>query len=70
MFIAGRAISGVGAGGIFQRALAVINLVTPLRKRPFYFSIVVSVFALAVCIGPIMGGAITDRASWRWCFWL
>jgi len=70
MFIIGRAIAGIGAGAIFQGALGAINLVAPLSKRPFYFSIVVSVFALAVCIGPIIGGAITDRVSWRWCFWM
>lgn len=70
MFIIGRAVAGIGAGAIFQGALGIINLVTPLPRRPLYFSIVVSVFALAVCIGPVLGGVITDRVTWRWCFWM
>ncbi|KAI4194465.1 MAG: hypothetical protein LQ350_007764 [Teloschistes chrysophthalmus] len=70
MFIIGRAVAGIGAGAIFQGALGIINLVTPLPRRPLYFSIVVSVFALAVCIGPVLGGVITDRVTWRWCFWI
>lgn len=35
-----------------------------------YFGIVISVFGFATCFGPIMGGALTDHASWRWCFWM
>ena len=35
-----------------------------------YFGIVISVFGFATCFGPIMGGAFTDHASWRWCFWM
>jgi MFS family permease len=70
VFIFGRAIAGVGAAGIFQGALGVVGFIAPLEKRPTYFGIVISVFGLATCFGPIMGGAFTDHASWRWCFWM
>jgi MFS family permease len=32
--------------------------------------IVISVFGVSVCVGPVMGGAFTDHLSWRWCFWM
>lgn len=70
VFILGRAVAGLGAAGLFQGALGIVGLIVPLEKRPFYLGIVVSVFGIAVCFGPIVGGVLTDRASWRWCFWM
>ncbi|KAL8811092.1 MAG: hypothetical protein Q9223_007606, partial [Gallowayella weberi] len=70
IFVLGRAVTGCGGAGILQGALCIVALSVPLEKRPLYLSIVVSSFGAAACFGPIMGGALTDRASWRWCFWL
>ena len=69
-FITGRAIAGVGAAGLFQGGLAIISLIVELEKRPFYIGIVTSVFGLSVCVGPVLGGALTDGLSWRWNFWI
>lgn len=70
VFIAGRAIAGLGAAGILQGALSIIGLVVPIQKRPLYMGIVISVFAITVCVGPPLGGAFTQHVSWRWCFWM
>ncbi|KAI9879023.1 MAG: hypothetical protein M1830_009822 [Pleopsidium flavum] len=69
-FIVGRAIAGVGAAGLFQGALCIVGQTVRLEKRPFYLGIVVSAFGPATCFGPILGGVLTDHASWRWCFWI
>ncbi|KAL2038880.1 hypothetical protein N7G274_008402 [Stereocaulon virgatum] len=70
ILILGRAVLGVGAAGLLQGALAIIGHVVELKKIPMYQGIVVSSFGVSVCIGPVLGGAFTDKASWRWCFWI
>jgi MFS family permease len=69
MFITGRAVAGLGAAGLLQGSLSIISQVVPLEKRPMYMGIVISVFVITVCIGPL-GGAFTEHSSWRWCFWM
>ena len=70
MFIVGRAIAGLGAAGLLQGALCIISYIAPLEKRPLYIGITISVFGVSTCTGPLLGGVLTDRASWRWCFWM
>lgn len=69
-FIVGRAIAGIGAAGLFQGALTIVGLTVSLEKRPLYLGVIVSVFGIALAFGPPLGGALTDHASWRWCFWM
>ncbi|KAH9863980.1 hypothetical protein J1614_009913 [Plenodomus biglobosus] len=70
VFIFGRAVAGCGAAGLFQGALSIITSTVPLEKRPLYLGIVISVWGISVCIGPVVGGAFTQEVSWRWCFWI
>ncbi|KAK4152392.1 major facilitator superfamily domain-containing protein [Chaetomidium leptoderma] len=68
--IVGRAVAGVGAAGIFSGALTILAYSVPLAKRPLYTGAIGSMYGLASISGPLMGGAFTDHATWRWCFFI
>ncbi|KAF2018695.1 MFS transporter [Aaosphaeria arxii CBS 175.79] len=70
MFIIGRAVAGAGAAALFSGGMTIIGYSVPLRKRPIYIAALSSMFGIASVVGPILGGALTDNVSWRWCFWI
>ncbi|KIW33892.1 uncharacterized protein PV07_00707 [Cladophialophora immunda] len=70
MFILGRAVAGTGGAGIFSGCLSILAIVTPLSKRALYTAALSSLFGVATVTGPIIGGALTTKVSWRWCFYI
>ncbi|KAL8698458.1 MAG: hypothetical protein Q9224_001844 [Gallowayella concinna] len=70
VFILGRAIAGSGAALLIQGAISVITQICSLEKRPLYIGLVVSCFGISASFSPVLGGALTSRVSWRWCFWI
>jgi len=74
LIIAARGIQGLGAGGLFSLAFAVIADVIPVKERGRYIFLFVLIFGSASILGPILGGMIASQSSivgiagWRWIF--
>ena len=50
--------------------MVIIATVIPLQKRPIWTGTLMSNFAVASIVGPLIGGALTQHVSWRWCFYI
>ncbi|KAL8717164.1 MAG: hypothetical protein Q9225_005574 [Loekoesia sp. 1 TL-2023] len=68
--IVGRAIAGLGSAGIFSGAYLIIATSAPLERRPALTGLVGAMYGIASVVGPLMGGAFTEKISWRWCFYI
>lgn len=68
--ILGRAIAGLGAGGIMSGGIQIMISIIPLNKRPMWQGLFGAIFGLGAAVGPLIGGALTSKATWRWCFYI
>ncbi|KAI1865521.1 uncharacterized protein JN550_008278 [Neoarthrinium moseri] len=68
--IVGRAVAGAGSAGIFSGALLILAHSVPLAKRPAYSGLIGGMYGIASVAGPLLGGVFTDKATWRWCFFI
>ncbi|GAA1996115.1 MFS transporter [Nakamurella flavida] len=69
-----RAFQGLGAGGLFSLALAIIADIVPPRERAKYQGYFLAVFGTSSVIGPLVGGLFAGAdtilwiTGWRWVF--
>lgn len=68
--IIGRAVQGLGGGGLMIMAQAIIADVVPARQRGKYMGVMGGVFAFSSVAGPLLGGWFTEGVGWRWAFWM
>jgi len=68
--IAFRALQGLGAGSLISIGMTIVGDLYGVERRAKmqgYFS---SVWGVASLVGPLVGGLLTDRVSWRWVFYI
>ncbi|OKL60771.1 hypothetical protein UA08_04445 [Talaromyces atroroseus] len=70
MLIAGRAVQGIGAGGINVLVELIVCDLLPLRERGNYLALIFGLIAIGTALGPLFGGLIVQHTTWRWVFYL
>jgi EmrB/QacA subfamily drug resistance transporter len=70
MLIGGRAVQGLGGGGLMALALSIIGDVIPPRERGRYQGYFGVVFGGSTVGGPLLGGWFTEGPGWQWIFWI
>src|SRR5213082_1136593 len=68
--ILARGAQGIGGAGMFAVSLAIISQEFHGRERGTAFGIWGATVGMAVAIGPLVGGALTTYAGWRWIFFV
>jgi EmrB/QacA subfamily drug resistance transporter len=70
VLVAGRAVQGVGAAAMLALSLAIATLAFSAERRTRAIGIWAAVSSIALAVGPLVGGAVAEFASWRWLFLL
>ena len=61
-------LEGVGAALILPSIVALVAGNFPVARRPAAYGLVAAAGAIAVAVGPLVGGFFTTYFSWRWVF--
>jgi EmrB/QacA subfamily drug resistance transporter len=70
MLIASRAVQGIGAALMMPATLSIVTHAFPASERGKAIGTWAGVSALALSIGPVVGGALTEYVSWRAIFFI
>ncbi|KAJ4352710.1 hypothetical protein N0V95_004035 [Ascochyta clinopodiicola] len=65
-----RAFQGIGGSGLYSLTfVSILKLIDP-DKIGLYTGVISSVFTMSNLLGPLLGGIIADRTTWRWIFFM
>jgi EmrB/QacA subfamily drug resistance transporter len=68
--IAARTVQGLGGAAVLPLSLTILTTAFPPAKRGMIVGVYGGLAGLAVAMGPIVGGAVTQSIDWHWIFWI
>ncbi len=70
LLILGRALMGVGGALMWPAILGMVYAILPDDKAGLAGGLILGIAGLGNAVGPMLGGILTDEASWRWVFFV
>ncbi len=70
VLIVARAIQGLGGAIITPLSLTILSAAVPKERRAVALGAWGGIAGLAIAIGPLVGGAISEGLAWQWIFWV
>jgi EmrB/QacA subfamily drug resistance transporter len=70
VLIVARVVQGAGAALMMPATLSIITATFAPAERGAALGIWAGVSAMALAIGPLVGGLITEHANWNWIFYI
>ncbi|KAL6792920.1 major facilitator superfamily domain-containing protein [Trichoderma sp. SZMC 28012] len=70
VFIIGRTIAGIGAGGVSSGAYTICAYISEPKKRAVHTAILGAILGIGSILGPLLGGVFSEKSTWRWCFYI
>ena len=70
VLIGARVVQGIGAGVIMPLSLTILTSTFPPERRGAIVGIWGAIGGIAVALGSLVGGAITQGLNWHWIFWV
>ncbi len=68
--IAARTAQGLGGAVVLPLSLTILTAAFPVERRGMIVGIYGGLAGLAVAMGPIVGGVVTQSIDWHWIFWI
>ena len=68
--IVARTVQGFGGAVVLPLSLTILTAAFPVERRGMIVGIYGGLAGLAVAMGPIVGGAVTQSIDWHWIFWI
>lgn len=68
IFVAGRAVQGLGGGLVIVALYVVISRAYPKRLQPSILAAFAASWVIPSVVGPLVSGSVTEHLGWRWVF--
>jgi len=68
--VAARAMQGLGGAAVLPLSLTILTAAFPVQRRGMIVGVYGGLAGLAVAIGPLVGGVVTEGLDWHWIFWV
>ncbi len=68
--IAARTVQGLGGAVVLPLSLTILTTAFPAERRGLIVGVYGGLAGLAVAVGPLVGGAVTQGIDWQWIFWI